>query len=172
LRPDTPIGKFPVLHDDVAHRTIPESTIIIEYLALHHPGTTELIPGDPERAREARLRDRFFDLYVHAQMQKIVGDKLRPAESKDPYGVAQAVAQIETAYTMIDDELRAGSWALGETFTLADCAAAPALFHANRVVPLSEQHRTTAAYLGRLVERPSFARVLAEAQPYFAMFPG
>ena len=166
-----PIGKFPVLRDDVADRTIPESTIIIEYLAQHSPGKTELIPRDADRARETRLRDRFFDLYVHAPMQKVVTDKLRPAGQHDPYGVAQAVAQIETAYAMIDAEAGATPWAMGETFTLTDCAAAPALYYASQVVPLGG-HRNTAAYLGRLVERPSFARVIAEAAPYRALFPG
>jgi glutathione S-transferase len=166
-----PIGKFPVLRDDAADRTIPESTIIIEYLAQHSPGKTELLPRDADRARETRLRDRFFDLYVHAPMQKVVADRLRPPGQHDPYGVAQAVAQIETAYAMIDGEVGATPWAMGETFTLADCAAAPALFYASQVVPLGG-HRHTAAYLGRLVERPSFARVIAEAEPYRALFPG
>jgi glutathione S-transferase len=167
-----PIGKFPVLRDDAADRTIPESTIIIEYLAQHHPGKTELIPAGADPARETRMRDRFFDLYVHTPMQKIVTDKLRPPGQNDPYGVAQAAAQLEVAYAMIDDEVGTKSWAMGETFTLADCAAAPALFYASQVVPLGDRHRRTAAYLGRLVERPSFARVIAEAQPYRALFPG
>jgi glutathione S-transferase len=167
-----PLGKFPVLRDDARDLTIPESTIIIEYLAQHHPGKTALIPADADRARDTRLRDRFFDLYVHTYMQRIVGDKLRPADKRDPYGVEQATAQIELAYTMIDDQMRTGPWAMGDTFTMADCAAAPALFYANKVVPLGDRHPSTSAYLGRLSDRPSFARVLAEAKPYFAMFPG
>jgi glutathione S-transferase len=167
-----PVGKFPVLRDDAGDRTIPESSIIIEYLAQHHPGTTALISGDPDRAREIRLRDRFFDLYVHDPMQRIVGDKLRPADQRDRHGVARAAAQLEAAYAMIDDQIGAGPWAMGDAFTMADCAAGPALFYATKVVPLGDRHRNTSGYLGRLVERPSFARVIAEAQPYFAMFPG
>jgi glutathione S-transferase len=170
-----PVGKFPVLSDDTGDLMVPESSIIIEYLAQHHSnqaGKAALIPADPDRARETRLRDRFFDLYVHEPMQRIVGDKLRPADQRDPYGVARAAAQLEAAYAMIDDQIGAGPWAMGDTFTMADCAAGPALFYATKVVPPGDRHRNTAAYLGRLVERASFARVLAEAQPYFAMFPG
>ncbi len=166
-----PMGKFPVLRDDAAGRTIPESSIIIEYLAQHHPGGTQLVPADADEAREVRLRDRFHDLYVQEPMQKIVGDRLRPADQKDPYGVAQAAAQLTTSYGIIDREMATRTWATGHSFTMADCAAGPALFYANKVVPLGDDHRNVAAYLGRLTERPSFARVIVEAQPYFKLFP-
>jgi glutathione S-transferase len=166
-----PMGKFPVLRDDAAGRTIPESSIIIEYLAQHHPGQTQLVPADADEAREVRLRDRFHDLYVQEPMQKIVGDRLRPADQKDPYGVAQAAAQLTTSYGIIDREMATRTWATGDSFTMADCAAGPALFYANKVVPLDDDHRNVAAYLRRLTERPSFARVIAEAQPYFKLFP-
>ena len=123
-------------------------------------------------ARQTRLRDRFYDLYVHLPMQKVVGDRLRPAGSKDPYGVDEAKARIQSCYGMIDKEVATKTWAMGEAFTLADCAAAPALFYANKVVPFGDTHENLAAYLERLKARPSFARVLREAEPYFAMFPG
>ncbi len=167
-----PLAKFPVLQDDARGRTVPESTTIIEYLAQHYPGETRLIPDDLDDAREVRHRDRFFDLYVHNNMQTIVGDKLRPADQRDARGVADAKAQIELAYTMIDDLMQAAHWAVGDSFTLADCAAGPALFYAHKVVPIGDAHRATRAYHDRLLARPSFARVLAEAEPYFAMFPG
>jgi glutathione S-transferase len=172
-----PLGKFPVLQDDAADVVIPESTTIIEYLAEHHPGSTTLIPADPTRAREARLRDRFFDQYVHTSMQKITGDGMRPADQRDPYGVAQARAQVEVAYQMLEGQIgRAetalrGPWAMGDAFTIADCAAAPALFYVSHYVPL-ERFPRTRAYLERLRARPSFARALAEAKPYFDLFPG
>jgi glutathione S-transferase len=170
-----PVGKFPVLQDETADIVVPESTTIIEYLAEHHPGATTLIPAD--RAREARLRDRFFDQYVHTPMQKITGDRLRPADQRDPFGVAQARAQVEVAYQMIEGQIgRAettvrGPWAMGDVFTIADCAAAPALFYVSHYVSL-ERFPRTRDYLQRLRARPSFARVLAEAKPYFDMFPG
>jgi glutathione S-transferase len=104
-------------------------------------------------------------------MQKIVGDRLRPAGRTDPFGVEQATAQLGRSYAMIEARMKSNSWAMGDTFTLADCAAAPALFYANTVVPLGSEHRNTRAYLDRLMARPSFARVLEEAQPYFGMFP-
>jgi glutathione S-transferase len=166
-----PIGKFPVLRDDAQDRTIPETSIIIEYLDTHYPGRTRFIPADAKVALQTRLRDRFYDLYVHLPMQKIVGDRLRPADKKDPHGVEEAKARIQSCYVMIDKEIANRTWAMGEAFSLADCAASPALFYANRVVPIGETHGNVAAYLDRLKARPSFARVLREAEPYFAMVP-
>lgn len=167
-----PVGKFPVLTDGATGKTIPESSIIIEYLDQHYPGAVRLVPEDPDRARDARLWDRFFDLYVHAPMQKIVGDKLRPAGRNDPHGVSEAKAAIETAYSSIDRQLGDREWILGNQPTMADCAAAPAMYYANRVLPLADRHRAARSYLTRLLSRPSMMRVLDEAQPYFSMFPG
>jgi len=167
-----PIGKFPVLRDDAKDQTIPESSIIIEYLALHYPGGTQLVPAEKELAWQTRLRDRFYDLHVHEPMQKIVGDKLRPPGQNDPHGVAAARTQLTTAYGMIDREMAAQTWAMGDAFTLADCAAAPPLFYAGKVMPFGSTHRNMAAYFDRLMQRPSFARVVKEAQPYMHLFPG
>lgn len=167
-----PVGKFPVLRDDAKDRTLPESSIIIEYLQQHYPGRSWLIPADPHLALEVRLADRFHDLYVHERMQKIVGDRLRPEGKHDPLGVELARQQLRSALDMSEAKMASRTWAVGEAFTMADCAAAPALFYADKVMPFGETHKSTTAYLGRLKQRPSFARVLEEAQPYFAMFPG
>ena len=166
-----PIGKFPVLHDAARSETVPESSVIIEYLAQHYPGPAQLVPADPDRAWRTRLADRFYDLYVQEPMQKIVGDRLRPPDRKDPFGVAQAKARLATAYDMIERGMTERTWAMGEAFTLADCAAAPALFYADKVLAFGDAHKTTAAYFGRLMQRPSFARALKEAEPYFSLFP-
>jgi glutathione S-transferase len=166
-----PIGKFPVLRDDATDRTIPETSIIIEHLDHQYPGRTRFIPADPKLALQTRLRDRFYDLYVHLSMQKVVGDRLRPAENKDPYGVEEAKARIQSCYGMIDKEVATKTWTMGEAFSIADCAAAPALFYANKVLPFGEPHKNVAAYLDRLQARPCFARVIREAEPYFKMFP-
>src|SRR5579862_2642994 len=140
-----PVGKFPVLRDDTRDWTVPESSIIIEYLAQHYPGPVELVPADPERARQMRLRDRFFDLYVNVQMQKIVGDRLRPAGKSDEFGVGQAKESLATAYGIVDGAMSAKTWAMGDDFTMADCAAGPALHYANMVVPLDDRFPHTAA---------------------------
>jgi glutathione S-transferase len=166
-----PIGKFPVLRDEARGETIPETSIIIEYLDRHYRGPTRFIPDDPAPALQTRLRDRFYDLYVHLPMQKIVGNRLRPEGNKDPYGVTEARAQLRTAYAIIEQQMAAGGWAMGGDFGLADCAAAPTLFYGNRVEPFGEAHRNLRAYLERLEARPSFARVLKEAEPWFQMFP-
>ncbi|WP_076865116.1 glutathione S-transferase family protein [Bradyrhizobium mercantei] len=167
----SPIGRFPVLRDERRGETVPESSIVIEYLDRHYPGTARLISDDPDLALQTRLRDRFLDLYVHLPTQRIVGDRLRPADSKDPHGVAEARAQLRTSYGILDQQLAHGGWMMGGQFSLADCAAAPALFYGNKVEPFADGHRHLAAYLARLQARPSFARVLKEAEPYFGMFP-
>jgi glutathione S-transferase len=166
-----PIGKFPVLRDDARDRTIPESSIIIEYLDTHYPGRTRFIPADAKLVLQTRLRDRFYDLYVHLSVQKIVGDRLRPSGTRDPHGVAEAKARLESCYGIIDKEVATRTWAMGDAFSLADCAASPALFYANKVMPFGETHGNAAAYFERLKARPSFARVIREAEPYFHMFP-
>ena len=165
-----PIGKMPVLRDEARDRTVPESSIIIEYLAQHYPGPTPLIPADPALALRTRLADRFYDLYVHDPMQRIVGDRLRPAGKTDPHGVDLAKALLRTAYDMIDTDMATRTWAVGEAFTMADCAAAPPLFFANKLVPFSHGH--LAAYFERLSKRPSIARTFEEARPYLKFFPG
>ncbi|MBI3769175.1 MAG: glutathione S-transferase family protein [Deltaproteobacteria bacterium] len=166
-----PIGKIPVLRDAANDRTIPESSIIIEYLAQHYPGATRLVPANADLARQTRMRDRFYDLYLAQPMQKVVTDRLRPAGQHDPYGVEEAKTLLRTAYGMIDGEMATKTWAMGDAFTMADCAAAPAMFYANLVMPFGDTHANAAAYFRRLTERPSFARAVKEAQPYFALFP-
>ena len=133
-----PVGKMPGLHDSTGDRAIPESSIIIEYLQQHYPGGTALIPAEPAAALRTRLADRFYDLHVHDPMQRIVGDKLRPADKRDSYGVEAAKAILRSSYGIVDSEmaLHKRTWAIGEAFTLADCAAAPPLFFANSSCPL------------------------------------
>lgn len=166
-----PLAKFPVLRDEARGVTVPESGIIIEYLATHHPGDVALIPADPDLARETRLRERIYDQHVHVHMQKIVLDRLRPPERRDAFGVEEARDALRTAYAMLDADMARRTWAAGEEFGMADCAAAPALYYAEKVEPFGDGHSNLAAYLQRLRQRPSFARVLEEAGPYFAMFP-
>jgi glutathione S-transferase len=165
-----PIGKFPVLEDKARNEIVAESSIIIEYLGSHYPGRTRFIPQDPDCALLTRLRDRFYDLYVHLPAQKIVGDRLRPAGKKDPHGVAEARAQLRMSYAIIERQMADGGWAMAGDFSLADCAAMPSLYYGNRLEPCSE-FKNVSAYLDRLKARPSFARVLKEAEPYFGLFP-
>lgn len=168
----TPLGKFPVLVDTKLDRRIPESSILIEYLARDIPSAARLVPAAGDLALQVRAGDRFFDLYVMEPMAKIVEDRLRAENERDPRGVANARARLDTAYAVIEGFLQETGWAVGADFTLVDCAAAPALFYANKVHPLTEASARTRAYCERLAARPSFARVLREAEPYMTMFPG
>lgn len=165
-----PMGQFPVLKDDATGKIIPQSTSIIEYLMLHYCNGLSLIPEEPDLALEVRRWNEFYDTSVQVPMQKIVGDCLRPENAKDPTGVNDARATINTAYNLLEQFLNNKEWMVNELFTLADCSAAPALFYANKVEPLV-RHKNLSAYLARLTAQPSFARVLEEAEPYFHMFP-
>ncbi len=166
-----PIGRFPVLRDEAVDRLVPESTIIIEYLAQRYPGSTPLLPPEPDAALRTRLQDRFYDLYLNVPMQRIVLDRLRPAHQRDPQGVDEAKALLRTALDMVERDMTGRAWATGDHFSMADCAAAPAMYYANLVSPFGKTHANAAAYLARLAARSSFARVLKEAEPYRAMLP-
>jgi glutathione S-transferase len=166
-----PLAKMPVLRDDARGCTVAESTIIIEYLDTHYPGRTKLLPREPGRAWRARMWDRVYDHNVQEPMQKIVTDRLRPPGSNDPFGVEQAKTRLNDTCDLLEREIGVDGWAMGDGFSLVDCAAAPALFYANAIAPFGERHRNLRAYLKRLMARPSFARVLSEAQPYFDLFP-
>lgn len=166
-----PTGKIPLLRDERNDRTVPETTIIIEYLDQHYPGARPLLPQDRAGRLEARLWDRLFDLYVAVPMQKVVGDHLRADGEHDPRGVTDAISTLRMAYGLIERGIADRSWAAGEAFSIADCAAAPALFFASIVDPFPQSHPRLAAYFERLVRRPAIRRTLAEARPFFKLFP-
>lgn len=164
-----PIKRFPVLRDD--GRSVMEASVIIEYLDLHYPGPKRLLPRDPGAAIDVRFMDRFFDNYVMTPMQKIVLDRLRPEGDRDSFGVAEARRALETAYGWLNGRVNDREWAAGEEFSLADCAAAPALFYADWAHPIDDSYSHVKAYRRRLLARPSFARAVDEARPYRAYFP-
>ncbi len=164
-----PLKRFPVLVD--AGRTVVEASSIIEYLGLHHPGPVRLIPEDPKAALEVRMMDRFFDNYISTPQQKVVFDAIRPEGSRDAYGVAEAKAMLDTAYAWLDRVMAGREWAAGDTFSLADCGAAPFLFYADWTHPIGEAFANVRAYRRRLLARPSFARAVDEARPYRSYFP-
>jgi len=165
-----PLGKIPVLRDEARDLTFPESSVIIEYLEEHVAGGQALLPKNPDARLEARLWDRIIDNYIHVPMQKIVADRLRGESEKDPRGVADARALIVATYELLDRRMQTRQWAAGDDFSLADCAACPALFYAGIVAPF-DRYSSLAAYFERLLLRPSFARALKEARPYFDLYP-
>ena len=136
-----------------------------------HPGPVALIPADAKAAVPVRMLDRVFDSHVMAPMQAIVADARRPEEARDPYGVAQARTALDTIYAWLDQTLAGRRWAAGDAFTLADAAAAPALFYADWTHPIGEDRATLKAYRARLLARPSFARCIDDARPYRPFFP-
>jgi glutathione S-transferase len=164
-----PLAKFPVLRDHARGKTVPESSVIIEYLARTERSAASLVPEDADLAMQTRLIDRLIDSYIHLPFQQVVAERLRPQGQHDPFGVEQSRGQIRSGYNLIAPMITR-PWAMGETFTLADCAALPALFYADYSVPLADWPELD-AYLGRLKARPSVAKVLAEAEPFFQYFP-
>jgi len=164
-----PLKRFPLLVDE--GHTVIEASIIIEYLALRHPGPVSLVPGDARAALEVRTMDRFFDNYISTPQQKIVLDSLRPEPERDARGVAETRTMLDTAYGWLDTIMAGREWAGGDDFSLADCAAAPSLFYADWCHRISASFRHVIAYRQRLLERPSFARAVDEARPYRPLFP-
>lgn len=164
-----PLARFPVLSDEATGEVVPESSIIVEWLAQRHAPARGLVPDDADAARRVRLLDRLFDTAIHVPFQQVVAERLRPADAKDPFGVEQNRAAIRKGYDVVAAMI-AGPWAAGEAFTLADCAALPALYYADYAVSL-DGWPGVRAYLDRLKARPSVTRVLAEAGPWFQYFP-
>lgn len=162
-----PIAKFPLLIDGAV--TVMEATSIIEHLDAVHPGPARFLPDDPATAREVRMLDRIFDNYVMGAMQAFVDDALKPPERRDPVAVAQAGERLDTIHAWLDERMRDREWAVGDTFTLADCAAAPSLFYADWVHPIPPG--PLKAYRARLLARPSVARCVEDARPYRGFFP-
>ncbi len=166
-----PLVKFPVIRDADRDISFPETSIIIEYIDHRANSDRRLIPLDFEQAIEVRLWDRFFDQYVHLPMQRIVADKLRKPGMQDPTAVAEARSMLVASYAMLNERMAARTWAATDRFSMADCAAAPALFYAGILQPFAAEFPHLAAYFDRLAQRPSFKRVMDEARPYFSMFP-
>ncbi len=165
-----PIKKFPLLRDGAA--VVAESSIIIEHLMLHHPGRTRLIPENPDAALSVRFLDRFFDSYIMTPMQTLVADRMRIDRERDAKGIGDARSLLDVAYRWLDKHIAEKRWAAGGDFTLADCAAAPALFYADWVHPIGDEFPMARAFRGRLLARPSIARTVDEARPYRKLFPG
>lgn len=164
-----PIGKFPVLRE--GERVVPEATMIIEYLQIHHPGRVRLIPEEADAALAARTMDRFFDNYISTPQQQLVLDLIRPEAERDPRGAAEARAALDKAYAWLDAHMAGREWAAGD-FGLADCAAGPMLFYADWSHPMDGRFPDVAAYRERLMARPAFKRAIDEARPYREYFPG
>ena len=162
-----PLCKFPVVHDHARKRDVPESSIIIEYLDRYFPGRHPLISSEDEDALETRLWDRVFDDYVQGPMQAIVADRLRGGKGD----MTRERSTLETAYGMVDRQMASRTWVAGQDFSLADCAAVPALFYASTLQPFPAGHRHLSAYFERLMDRPSVRRVMDEARPYFSLYP-
>jgi glutathione S-transferase len=163
-----PLKLMPILVD--GERVLRESSIIIEYIDLHYAKGPRLIPEDPKVALDVRFFDRVFDNFVMTPQQKIVFDYLRPEQAKDAYGVTQASERLNSAYAWLESVIP-DSWAVRGQFSLADCAASPALFYASKTQPFNERFPRLEAYLAQLEARPSIARVREEARPYWKFFP-
>lgn len=167
-----PLAKFPVLRDEARGVTVAEASVIVDYIDAFHPGPHRFTPADPMAAIRARQWDRFFDLYVHVPMQRLVADIMRPEDKRDAFGVALLRAEIAKSYAILERELEGRTWFVNDQYGLVECAASPALFYAKLLVPFAPEQNNLSAYYERLIARPSYLRALAEAEPYFKYYPG
>jgi glutathione S-transferase len=163
-----PLARFPILVDQ--GRTVLETSTIIEYLQIHYPGLVRLIP-EGDAGVEVRVLDRIFDNYVMTPMQKVVLNQLRPEPDRDSYGVTEARGFLDRIYAWLDQCLTSRTWAAGDAFTMADCAAAPSIFYADWVHQIPPAHTSLLAYRARLLAHPSVVRAVNEARPFRSYFP-
>ncbi len=168
LKRHWPFGQFPLLLDDGV--AVVEATCIIEHLQAHQPGPNQWIP-DGDTGRRVRFLERFFDLRVMDKMTVSVWNALRPETERDPVGVANSIKQLHIAYDWLEANLGDGPWAVGEAFTLADCAAAPSLFYADWVEEIGPARPRLAGYRARLLAHPIVARAVEGGRPYRHFFP-
>lgn len=161
-----PFTRFPVLRDRARGRDLAESTIIVEYLD-RIGSASALMPAHPEAALEARFWDRICDTCLEGPLQQIVLDRLRGAGAD----TSAARATLRTAYDVLERQLASRQWLAGAAFTLADCAAAPALFYTSTLEPFAGHQRELQRYFEQLIERPSIRRVIGEAAPSFRHYP-
>jgi glutathione S-transferase len=166
-----PMGKFPILLDSDRGTMVTETAVIIEYLDHYYPGRTRFIPADFDTALTVRRWDRVCD-HLNTTMSKVVVDNIRPDGQRDPYGVEEAKRVVRGIYAVIEAQLGSREFLVGNDFSLADCAAAPALWYATRNVPLDGAFPRIAGYLEHLKARTSFARAVKESEPLFHMYPG
>jgi glutathione S-transferase len=165
----SPTGQFPVLVD--GDRTVIESAAIIEYLDLHYGHAPPIVPADPRAAIEARQMDSIFDDYVMSPLQRMVFNALRGEDKRDAYGDTEAKATLDKSYAWLNRWMTGREWAANKVFSIADCAAAPALFYAHWGHPIPKAHEALRNYRARLLARPSIARIVDEARPWRQNFP-
>lgn len=164
-----PIAKFPMLVD--GDRKVVETSIIIEYLQLKHPGPVRLIPDDPMAALQVRFMDRFFDLHVMDAQQVAVASKLGHIPVTPEDGLELAHTRLRRAYNWLEGTLAGKTWACGEDYSMADTAASMSLFYADWVLEITDEWPVLRAYRQRLLKRPSFARCVEEARYFREFFP-
>lgn len=158
-----PLGKVPVLEQADGH-LIPESTIIIEYLDDRYQSGTRLIPEDRELARQVRLHDRLFDLYLNEPRVSLMFEHMKPAGQRDEKRIATWTRRIMVTYDLLESAIADAEWVVGDSFSMADLSAAAGLVYAAKMTPF-EGYTGIEAYWSRLVERPSIAKVLEEVWP-------
>ena len=164
-----PTAKIPLLVD--GDRVVPETSVQIEYLDRRHPGRVRLLPQDFDTQLQVRLWDRLFDCHVMDPMQRYIAQLLRPEAERDGQAMSAAVDALGSAYDMIESRMGDHAWAAGDDFSMADCAAAPALFYAATIRPFSAGHTRLSAYFERLLARPSVGQAIVQAQPWFQYYP-
>lgn len=166
LRALWPLGKFPVLVDD--GRVVAETSCIIEHLQTHHRGPNAWIP-DGEQGLRVRFLDRFFDNHIQGNFQPSVNQAIWPDGEGLP--AKRGIDALRIAYDWLEANLHDSEWAAGDNFTLADCAAAPALFYSDWVDEIGDGRPRLQAYRARLLAHPAVSKSVEAARPYRPYFP-
>lgn len=161
-----PLGKIPLLILDDGHM-IPESTIIVEYADMTSDKGPRLIPSDPQSARQVRFFDRMLDLYLNDSVANLIFEGWKPEAERDQALIDRCQERIGIMYDYLDKHLGGKTWLKEESFSMADCAAAPPLFYAQQTAPFADRPNIS-AYFERVQTRESYRKVIEEAAPYLA----
>jgi glutathione S-transferase len=166
-----PMGKVPCLclGDGTS---VPESTIIVEYLEQAFP-ETPLLPADPAGASKARLLTRITELYVMTPLRRLFG-QMDPA-NRDQAVIDAAFTEVEAGLDYLLHYLEGGDFAVGDSLSIADCQLVPTLFFVAAIGQafgrdLIADRPKLAAYFEGVAKHAPVAKVLGEMGTAMALY--
>ena len=129
----SPLGKVPYFKTDAG--PISESTVMLEYLEAQYP-TTALLPTNPFQAAKARELVRYIELHLELVARNLYPEAFFGGKVSDS-AKEKVGQQLEKNVAAFAKLARFEPFIGGDTFTLADCAAAvhlPLISGATKVI--------------------------------------
>lgn len=165
-RAASPIGKVPFLK--TPQGTLCESAVICEYLDQQVP-EPRLIPADPWAAAKVRELVQFLELHLELVAREVYGQAFFGAPPTSDAHRARVRRLLDRNIPAFASLSRLSPFAVGDRFTLADCAAfchLPVVALATKIVYgedlLTAHGIDWKSYVKRIAERPSAQRIDAD----------